>query len=149
MKRICVILFLCFPLLSGTVKGQEQITLTQCYEWARANYPQIRQFGLIGQTEQYNLSNAGKGWLPQLTVNAKATYQSDVTKLPFDADKLSSIVPGLEIPTLSKDQYQVVAELNQNIWDGGTIHSTRQLTKAQTAADREQLESDLYTLNDR
>lgn len=109
MKRICVILFLCFPLLSGTVKGQEQITLTQCYEWARANYPQIRQFGLIGQTEQYNLSNAGKGWLPQLTVNAKATYQSDVTKLPFDADKLSSIVPGLEIPTLSKDQYQVVA----------------------------------------
>ena len=149
MKRICVILFLCFPLLSGAVKGQEQITLTQCYEWARANYPQIRQFGLIGQTEQYNLSNAGKGWLPQLTVNAKATYQSDVTKLPFDADKLSSIVPGLEIPTLSKDQYQVVAELNQNIWDGGTIHSTRQLTKAQAVADREQLESDLYTLNDR
>ena len=42
-----------------------------------------------------------------------------------------------------------MAELNQNIWDGGTIHSTRQLTKAQAAADREQLESDLYTLNDR
>ena len=149
MKRICVILFLCLPLLQGIAKGQEKITLAQCYEWARANYPQIRQYGLIGQTEQYNLSNAVKGWLPQVTVNAKATYQSDVTKLPFDADKLSAVMPGLEIPALSKDQYQVVAELNQNIWDGGTIHSTRQLTKAQAAADREQLESDLYTLNDR
>lgn len=149
MKRICVILFLCLPLLQGIAKGQEKITLAQCYEWARANYPQIRQYGLIGQTEQYNLSNAVKGWLPQVTVNAKATYQSDVTKLPFDADKLSAVMPGLEIPALSKDQYQVVAELNQNIWDGGTIHTSRQLTKAQATADREQLESDLYTLNDR
>lgn len=149
MKRICVILFLCLLLLPGIAKGQEKITLAQCYEWARANYPQIRQYGLIGQTEQYNLSNAVKGWLPQVTVNAKATYQSDVTKLPFDADKLSAVMPGLEIPALSKDQYQVVAELNQNIWDGGTIHTSRQLTKAQATADREQLESDLYTLNDR
>lgn len=149
MKRICVILFLCLLLLPGIAKGQEKITLAQCYEWARANYPQIRQYGLIGQTEQYNLSNVVKGWLPQVTVNAKATYQSDVTKLPFDADKLSAVMPGLEIPALSKDQYQVVAELNQNIWDGGTIHTSRQLTKAQAAADREQLESDLYTLNDR
>lgn len=149
MKRICVILFLSLPLLSGIAKGQEAVTLTQCYEWARANYPQIRQYGLIGQTEQYNLSNAGKGWLPQLTVNAKATYQSEVTKLPFDADKLSAVMPGLTIPTLSKDQYQVVAEVNQHIWDGGTIHTTRQLTKAQATADREQLESDLYVLNDR
>lgn len=149
MKRICVILFLCLPLLPGIANGQEKITLAQCYEWARANYPQIRQYGLIGQTEQYNLSNAVKGWLPQVTVNAKATYQSDVTKLPFDADNLSAVMPGLEIPALSKDQYQVVAELNQNIWDGGTIHTSRQLIKAQATADREQLESDLYTLNDR
>lgn len=149
MKRICVILFACFPLFSGVARGQETITLAQCYEWAHANYPQIRQYGLIGQTEQYNLSNAGKGWLPQLTVSAKATYQSEVTKLPFDTEKLSAVMPGLDIPTLSKDQYQVVAEVNQNIWDGGTIHTTRQLTKAQAAADRAQLESDLYTLNDR
>lgn len=149
MKRICVILFVCFPLLWETVKGQEAITLTQCYEWARANYPQIRQYGLIGQTEQYNLSNAGKGWLPQLTVNAKATYQSEVTKLPFDTEKLATVLPGLNIPTLSKDQYQVVAEVSQNIWDGGTIRTTRQLTRAQAEADRQQLESDLYTLNDR
>lgn len=149
MKRIYVILFLCLPLLPGIVKGQETITLAQCYEWARANFPQIHQYGLIGQTEQYNLSNASKGWLPQLSINAKATYQSEVTKLPFDSEMLSAVMPGMNIPTLSKDQYQIVGEVNQNIWDGGTIHTTRQLTKAQAAADREQLESDLYALNDR
>ena len=42
-----------------------------------------------------------------------------------------------------------MAEVNQTIWDGGVIRSTRQLTEAQATADREQLNSDLYTLNDR
>ncbi len=150
MKQTYIILYalalFCFPEFS---RGQERITLTQCYEWARANYPQIRQYGLIAQTEQYNLANASKGWLPQLALNAKITYQSDVTKLPFDGETLSTVMPGIEIPTLSKDQYQVVAEVNQSIWDGGTIRTSRQLTQAQAVAEREQLESDLYTLNGR
>lgn len=144
-----IVLLLVFPLMAEGVGAQERITLGECYEWQHANYPQIRRYGLIEQTEQYNLSNAAKGWMPQLSVNAKATYQSDVTKLPFDADKLSAVIPGIEIPTLGKDQYQVVAEVNQTIWDGGAIRSTRQLTEAQAMADREQLNSDLYALNDR
>lgn len=144
-----IALLLVFSLMAEGAGAQERITLGECYEWAHANYPQIRQYGLIEQTERYNLSNAAKGWMPQLSVNVKATYQNDVTKLPFDADKLSAIIPGIEIPTLSKDQYQVVAEVNQTIWDGGAIRSTRQLTEAQATADREQLNSDLYTLNDR
>lgn len=149
VRGVVALALLCLPFFPDTVKGQEAITISQCYEWARANYPQIRQHKLIEQTEQYNLSNAGKGWLPQLAVNAKATYQSEVTKLPFDPEMLSSVMPGLDISTMSKDQYQVVAEVDQTIWDGGTIRSVRQLTKAQAVADREQLESDLYTLNDR
>ena len=39
--------------------------------------------------------------------------------------------------------------MNQTIWDGGVIRSTRRLTEAQATADREQLNSDLYILNDR
>lgn len=147
-KRLAFVL-LVFPLVVEGAGAQERITLGECYEWAHANYPQIHRYGLIEQTEQYNLSNAAKGWLPQLSVNAKATYQSDVTKLPFDVDKLSAIIPGIEIPTLSKDQYQVVAEVNQTIWDGGVIRSARRLTEAQATVDREQLNSNLYALNDR
>lgn len=73
-----IALLLVFPLMAEGAGAQERITLGECYEWAHANYPQIRQYGLIEQTERYNLSNAAKGWMPQLSVNAKATYQSDV-----------------------------------------------------------------------
>lgn len=147
MKKLPIYLFLLLQTVGLT--AQETITISQCYEWARENYPLIKQYELIDKTEQYNLSNAGKGWLPQISVNAKASYQSDVTQLPFDADKISSVIPGFSIPTLSKDQYQIVAELNQTIWDGGVIHSARELFRAKATADREQLESELYLLNER
>lgn len=144
-----VFLYLLLIGLPFAAAAQESLTITQCYEMARRNYPLIKQYALIEKTEQYNLANAAKGWLPQLAINAKATYQSDVTKLPFDAEQISALIPGFNIPTVSKDQYQVVAELNQTIWDGGMIHSTREATRAQATADKEQLESDLYALNER
>lgn len=137
------ILLLCLGLLLGSVVfAQQQISIDQCYELARKNYPLIRRQGLIGQSEQYNLSNAGRGYLPLLSVNAKATYQSDVTELPVK-------LPGVTIPTLNKDQYQVVAELNQPLWDGGRIRSQKKVVKAASRSDEQQLEVDLYTINDR
>ena len=107
MRGVYVLLLISLFGYAGRVGGQESVTITQCYEWARANYPQIHQMGLIDQTERYSLSNVGKAWLPQLSVSGKASYQSDVTKLPLDGDKISSLLPGFEIPSLSKDQYQV------------------------------------------
>lgn len=148
-KPLLLLFFICVSWANNTVKGQESVTLSQCYEWARINYPQIRQYDLIDRSEQYNLANAGKGWLPQLSVSGKISYQSEVTKLPFDTEILSSLLPGFDIPTLSKDQYQIVGEVNQTIWDGGLIHSARAFTKAEATANREQLESNLYALNDR
>lgn len=81
MRGVYVLLLISLLGYAGRVGGQESVTITQCYEWARANYPQIHQMGLIDQTERYSLSNVGKAWLPQLSVSGKASYQSDVTKL--------------------------------------------------------------------
>ena len=134
---------------AGRVSGQESVTITQCYEWARANYPQIHQMGLIDQTERYSLSNVGKAWLPQLSVSGKASYQSDVTKLPLDGDKISSLLPGFEIPSLSKDQYQVVAQVDQTIWDGGKSAADKRIAEAEAAEQRQATDVDLYALEGR
>lgn len=148
MKRSVLMIAVLLGGWLGNVRGQEKATITQCYEWARENYPQVRQFGLIDRLEQYTLSNAGKTWLPQLSVGAKASWQSDVTKLSF-ANQLSGMFPELDIPVVAKDQYQVVAEVNQTIWDGGMARSVKESAKAEAAFNRKQLESDLYVLNDR
>lgn len=149
MKRIYLVWLACLWGFTLPLSGQQTVSLAQCYAWARTNYPQIHRLDLIARTEQYNLSNAAKGWLPQLAVNAKATYQSDVTQLPFDGEKIAALIPGFSVPTLSKDQYQVVAQIDQTLWDGGHIRTSRTRSRAEAEAHRRQLESDLYTLRDR
>lgn len=120
----------------------QSITLDECQTKAKANYPLVKQYNLIEQTAQYNISNANKGYLPQLTLSAKGTYQSQVTKLPIT-------IPNVTIPGLSKDQYQAVVEANQVIWDGGAISAQKKITNANTEVEKQKLEVDLYALNER
>jgi outer membrane protein TolC len=139
--------FLIVPLY---VFGQT-LTLDECRQKARTNYPLLKQYGLIEKTADYNLSNAGKAYLPQLNFAAKATYQSDVTEIPASLGQAISQLTGkpFSFPSLSKDQYQAVLEVNQLIWDGGLISAQKKSIKATSDAEKQKLEVDLYALNER
>ena len=133
---------LSFSFVLAAMLAHAQLTLEGCQHSAQTNYPLVRQYGLIEKAREYNLENAGKGYLPQFTLSGKATYQSDVTKLPVD-------LPGIDMKSMPKDQYQVMLEVSQNIWDGGDIRSKKQLTRATSEIDRGKQEVDMYALNDR
>lgn len=77
MKRM--ILLLSFLMVVSWMYGQ--ITLEECRQKTQDNYPLVRQYSLIEKTKEYNLNNASKGNLPQFSLSAKASYQSDVTEL--------------------------------------------------------------------
>lgn len=140
MKRLIIIWILAFGFCSPGVYGQ--LTVEACHEKARANYPLVKQYGLIEQTRDYTVSNAARGYLPRFSLSAKATYQSEVTKVPVT-------IPGMTIEGLNKDQYQAVAEVNQTIWDGGNIRSQKRLAEAGAEVAVQQLNVDLYALDDR
>ena len=57
-------------------------TLEECQQAAERNYPLIQQYGLIDKTTELTVANIQKGWLPQVSVSAQATLQSDVTAFP-------------------------------------------------------------------
>ncbi len=120
MKRRIFILGL---IVLVCVSAFPQVTIEECYRKARENYPLIKQYGLIDKMKDYNLANAGKGYLPQITFSAQATYQSDVTEIPIDPTQWG--LQGVTIPKLSKDQYKVVVDVNQTLWDGGEIKSQK------------------------
>jgi outer membrane protein TolC len=139
MKKIAhLIIFL----LGFVPVAFSQLSIDACQEKARANYPVIKRYGLIEQSKEYNLSNASKGYLPQFQVNARATYQSDVVKLPID-------IPGIDIPTLPKDQYQATIEAGQTLWDGGIIRSQKKIVQANAEVEKQQLEVEIYALEER
>lgn len=118
-----------------------QVSLERCMELARRNYPQIRQLNLIEEAAEYDIANVSKSWLPQLTVSGKASYQSDVVEMPFE-------IPGFSFD-LPHDQYSVVGELSQTIWDGGTSKSQKELYSAGAEVQKSQLEVSMYSINDR
>lgn len=117
-----------------------QLSIEECYRKAEANYPLIKQYGLIEKSADYNLSNMGKGYLPQIQVSAKATYQSEVTKIPID-------IPGVK--GLSKDQYNATIDVNQSIWDGGNIKAQKENIRTQAIVDQKNLEVTLYSIRER
>ncbi len=118
------------------------MTLEACQQLAQENYPLARRYDLIGQARNYDLANAGKGYLPQITLSGKATYQSETTGLPFDLPETGRI-------SLPKDQYQVAVEVQQTLWDGGNIRSRKRLTEAASEVEMERQRADMYAVSER
>ena len=67
---------LCLPPLRA------QHSLEECRHQARDNYPLIRQYGLIEQAAQYDVANAAKAYLPQVSISANANSHRNVANLP-------------------------------------------------------------------
>lgn len=144
MKRIAL---LCGCLLAG-LAANAQVTLDECRRLAREHYPEIRQYDLVRQTEQYTLSNARRAWLPQLSLAAQATWQTDVPSFP---NALAGMLAqqGIDMPGMNKDQYKVALELNQTLWDGGKSGADKRIAQAEADEQARSADVDLYALQGR
>ena len=136
-----------FALIMMATAIQAQ-TLEECQLAAEKNYPMIKQYDLISQTTQLTVKNIMKGWLPQIAIAAQATYQSDVTSWP-ESMKATLQQLGINMKGLSKDQYKVGIDLQQTIYDGGTISSQRSIARQEEKVQKAQVETNLYQVRKR
>ena len=145
MKHITAIAILMLLVLPA--QGQT-VTLDECQQLAEENYPLIKQYDLIRQTTDYTVSNIGKGWLPQISAMAQATYQSDVMTLP---DVLQRMLgqQGLQAKGISKDQYRVGVDINQTVYDGGLISGQKDVARLEGEVQSAQTATDLYAVRKR
>lgn len=139
--------FFILMLLPILVQAQT-VTLDECQQLAQENYPLIKQYDLIRQTTDYTVSNISKGWLPQISAMAQATYQSDVMTLP---DPLQTMLgqQGFDVKGLKKDQYRIGIDLNQTIYDGGLISGQKNIACLEGEVQTAQTTTDLYTIRQR
>ena len=136
-----------FALIMMATAIQAQ-TLEECQLAAEKNYPMIKQYDLISQTTQLTVRNIQKGWLPQIAIAAQAIYQSDVTSWP-ESMKGTFQQLGVNMKGLSKDQYKVGIDLQQTIYDGGTISSLRSIARQEEKVQKAQVETNLYQVRKR
>ena len=143
MKKIMISLALI--MLSSVSWAQ---TLEECQQAAEKNYPLIKQYGLIAKTTQLTVKNIQKGWLPQLTASAQATYQSAVTAWPESMQTMYQQM-GLSMKGLRKDQYKIGVDLQQTIYNGGAISSQRNIAQQEGKVEEAQTETNLYQVRRR
>lgn len=141
MKRVLKKLCTSVAAICAGYAAHAQTTLDECIVWAYDNYPQIKEMSLIEMTKGIDLKNAAYAWLPHLNISGKATWQSEVVEMPMD-------IPGMDI-NIPHDQYGLTAEFTQQIWDGGTSRSQKELAEAGAEVKKTQLETNLWSIRSR
>ena len=139
------LLFIALALLPFVSSGQ---TLEECQQAAERNYPLIAQHDLIARTTDLTVANIQKGWLPQVTATAQATYQNAVTSWPNEMQAMMGQM-GLDMKGLAKDQYRVGLDVQQTVFDGGAISAQKRVAREQGSVQQAQLDVSLYNVRQR
>ncbi len=129
-------------LIACSIDAQSILKLEEAQARAAANYPLLRQKALAQQHAQLNVSNLQKNLLPQVSLGAQATYQSEVTQLPIK-------LPNITVDPLSKDQYRALLDVNQLIYDGGVIRQQQSLQHLGEKIASQQVAIELQKLRER
>ena len=139
MRRL--ISFLIFAFMVSLSYGQE-LSLDSCQSMARRNHPLLRQAGIIDQISELRQQNIQVSNLPQFDLTARASWQSDVTKLALK-------IPGFTGPEpLSKDQYKAYVDIRQKLFDGGVAKKREELEEADRLVSKQQNETELYKIKE-
>lgn len=140
--RRCLIIFGLFLSVHADGQALQKLSLAEAYDLSQKNYPAVKHKDLVKQTAAISVENLQKGFLPQFSLSGQATYQSDVTKVPVS-------LPGLSIESPSKDQYKLVADVSQLIYDGGMTKEQKGLQQLNATVEDQKVEVELYKLRER
>lgn len=121
-------------------------TLDSCYVYARDNYPMIRQYDIIQKLGELSARDALSTYIPQITLGGEAAYYSDVVAFPDKIEELFSQFAGMDFEGLKNDQYKVLLDINQNIWDGGYSGAKKQAAIAEAQVSAMETATELYKL---
>jgi outer membrane protein TolC len=141
-KSVLINVLVLSGLLKSVAQEIKKISLDEIQNAARANYPLLQQKDLIKETQQVAITNLNKGYLPQLSVNAQATYQSEVTKIDVP-------ISGFNFTAPQKDQYKATADISQVLFDGGMIRQQKVVQKLNAETEDQKIEVELYKLKER
>ncbi|MEP7323199.1 MAG: TolC family protein [Saprospiraceae bacterium] len=140
MKKVISIAAFIFFRSAGLI-AQPTILLESLYDALDLYHPyqKLKSSSEKIALEQRALNASTK--LPQAVLSGQATWQSDVTSIPFT-------FPGIEIPTPTKDQYRALLDISQSIYDGGSHKSTEEQINQTRVMELANVDVSLYQLRE-
>lgn len=128
-------------ILVQIVLGQpDTLRLEDCYARAKELSPLKKQELLNESIYELGIRNHKSNYLPALSLNGKASYQSEVISIPG-----TGVFP--DYPQIPKGQFQVSVDINQNIYDGGLTRNSKKLEESNWKLSESELKTDLYSIH--
>lgn len=136
---------LLIPLTGGGQQGKI-LTLSECYALAESASALAIEKSLHHDIWQIRDRNLSTGWLPSLDASGNFVYNSEVIDISNSLGALP--IPGIAdaIKPLPNEQYKLAVDINQVLYDGGSIKGAREVEKAGLLINEKQTETDLYDL---
>lgn len=105
----------------------QPLDLQTCLDSASANMPVLRQRMLVDEALNNKITSYNRNYLPQVSLNGQASYQSDVIEFV-------NSIPGFPSLNIPKAQYRLYADLYQPIYDAGQSSASKsfETSEAQT-----------------
>lgn len=136
------LLFTAVFLLFGSrllAQTPRQVSLQECLDQAVMESPLYKQHQLQTASTNLQIKNQRSERLPQLSLNGKATWQNKVLELPIS-------LPGVSIPSINKDQYQLSLGVSQAIYRGGILKEQEKISENALAIANMQTNTELYSV---
>lgn len=134
MKKLFITMLLVSAM--GVPCAAQGLSLAECRSLAHDNYPAVKRYNLIEQTRGYDVSNALKAWLPQVSVTAGAAAFSDMVAASVPVD-MENWMAGASL------------SISQSLYDGGQTAARRGVLNAQADMEATQNDVTMYAVNER
>lgn len=119
-----------------------RISLEDCISAAVKHYPAIKEEPIISSISELEIKNLQLLWRPLINLNSRISYQSDVTELPIS-------IPGINIISPGRNQYNANIELNQLVYNGGIIKTQAEIIETNSALDILQTDIEIWQYKER
>ncbi len=135
MKAHALWICLAFSSISAFSQTVAHITLDSCVDLAVKNYPLFSHAENLQAMSDNNIKSINAEMLPQLTMVAKASYQSEATEFDY---------PGFMTLAFPKDNYSFGLQINQVLYDFGKFNQSKAVEEAQTTSEIQKNEIAMY-----
>lgn len=118
----------------------DSLDIKYFYNKAYETYPVVKQNELYKESSDIKIENYDINYLPKITLNGQATYQSAVTELTNSP--LKPTPPG-------KDQYKLYLDIKQLIYDGGLTSALKDAERYDLISNRQKVQVEQYKLKEK
>ncbi len=120
-------------------QAQDTLHLVELQEAALRDDPRAGEFDLLRSATDLRMAVLGSERLPQLTVSGWASHQSDITNP-------GARIPGAAFPDLPRDRWESTLDVQQLLYDGGSISRRREVERARHTESAAAVSVALYGL---